>query len=355
MLSQVPKPLSFFQNPSPSIPIPNPTTPTLRFSTPKPSLSLLRLPLSPRRLTLAMASDPGRPDSTVPLQPKSFELDQFSEVANKVADASGEVIRKFFRQKFDILDKKDSSPVTIADQTAEETMVSILLENFPSHAVYGEENGWKCKEKAADYVWVLDPIDGTKSFITGKPVFGTLIALLQRGKPNSEMKIKNRVREGKKMGAIVTSALILGIIDQPILRERWVGMSGRKTTLNGQVVSTRNCANLAQAYLYTTSPHLFSPEAEEAFIRVRNKVKVPLYGCDCYAYALLASGFVDLVVESGLKPYDFLSLIPVIEGAGGVITDWKGHQLYWEASPNSHVTSKLFSKLMCHIALARFT
>lgn len=315
MLSQVPKPLSFFQNPSPQIPIPNPTTPTLRFSTPKPSLSLLRLPRSPGRVTLAMASDPGRPNSTVPLPPKSFELDRFAEVANKVADASGEVIRKFFRQKFDILDKKDSSPVTIADQTAEETMVSILLENFPSHAVYGEENGWRCKDKAADYVWVLDPIDGTKSFITGKPVFGTLIALLQRGKP------------------------ILGIIDQPILRERWVGMSGRKTTLNGQVVSTRNCANLAQAYLYTTSPHLFSAEAEEAFIRVRNKVKVPLYGCDCYAYALLASGYVDLVVESGLKPYDFLSLIPVIEGAGGVITDWKGHQLYWEASPNSHVKS----------------
>lgn len=315
MLSQVPKPLSFFQNPSPQIPIPNPTTPTVRFSTPKPSLSLLLLPRYPGRVTLAMASDPGRPNSTVPLPPKSFELDRFAEVANKVADASGEVIRKFFRQKFDILDKKDSSPVTIADQTAEETMVSILLENFPSHAVYGEENGWRCKDKAADYVWVLDPIDGTKSFITGKPVFGTLIALLQRGKP------------------------ILGIIDQPILRERWVGMSGRKTTLNGQVVSTRNCANLAQAYLYTTSPHLFSAEAEEAFIRVRNKVKVPLYGCDCYAYALLASGYVDLVVESGLKPYDFLSLIPVIEGAGGVITDWKGHQLYWEASPNSHVKS----------------
>lgn len=109
MLSQVPKPLSFLQNPSPPIPIPNPTTPTLRFSTPKPSLSLLRLPLSPRRLTLAMASDSGSPDSAVPLQPKSFELDRFAEVANKVADASGEVIRKFFRQKFDILDKADSS------------------------------------------------------------------------------------------------------------------------------------------------------------------------------------------------------------------------------------------------------
>ncbi|KAB2603177.1 bifunctional phosphatase IMPL2 [Pyrus ussuriensis x Pyrus communis] len=302
MLSQIPKPVSFSQTPPIAIPILN--TLTIRFATPKYLLSLLSLPVSRHRHPLAMASRPDLPDPVVSLPPNDFELDRFAEVASKVADASGEVIRKHFRHKFDILDKEDSSPVTIADQTAEGAMVSIISENLPSHAIYGEENGWRCNEKFTDYVWVLDPIDGTKSFITGKPVFGTLIALLHRGKP------------------------ILGIIDQPVLRERWVGISGRKTTLNGQVVSTRACANLAQAYLYTTSPHLFSAKAEEAFIRVRNKVKVPLYGCDCYAYALLASGFVDLVVESGLKPYDFLSLIPVIEGAGGVITDWKGHRLF---------------------------
>ncbi|XP_028765729.1 bifunctional phosphatase IMPL2, chloroplastic isoform X2 [Neltuma alba] len=208
-----------------------------------------------------------------------------------------------------------SCPVTIADKSAEEAMVSIILEHFPSHAIYGEEKGWRCKESSADYVWVLDPIDGTKSFITGKPLFGTLIALLLNGKP------------------------ILGIIDQPVLRERWIGISGKKTRLNGQEVSSRSCTNLSHAYLYTTSPHLFSGDAEDAFVRVRNKVKVPLYGCDCYAYALLASGFVDLVVESGLKPYDFLALIPVIEGAGGVITDWKGDELYWEASPTSPARS----------------
>ncbi|KAJ7967281.1 Inositol-1-monophosphatase [Quillaja saponaria] len=252
---------------------------------------------------------------TFPLGFSEQELDCFAEVGNKVADAAGEIIRKYFRNKFDILDKEDLSPVTIADQAAEESMISIISENFSSHAIFGEENGWRCKENSADYVWVLDPIDGTKSFITGKPLFGTLIALLHKGKP------------------------ILGIIDQPVLRERWIGISGRRTTLNGQEVSTRTCANLSQAYLYTTSPHLFSGDAEEAFIRVRSKVKVPLYGCDCYAYALLASGHVDIVVESGLKPYDFLSLIPVIEGAGGVITDWKGHQLYWDASPFSHATS----------------
>uniref|UniRef100_A0A803Q9T1 histidinol-phosphatase n=1 Tax=Cannabis sativa TaxID=3483 RepID=A0A803Q9T1_CANSA len=244
-----------------------------------------------------------------------LDVDRFAEVANEAADASGVVLRKYFRSKFEILDKEDLSPVTIADQTAEESMVSIILKNFPSHAIFGEEKGWRCKEKDSEYVWVLDPIDGTKSFITGKPVFGTLIALLHKGKP------------------------ILGVIDQPILRERWIGINGRKTTLNGEEVSTRSCANISQAYMYTTSPHLFKEEAKEAFVRVRNKVKVPLYGCDCYAYALLSSGHVDLVVESGLHPYDILALIPVIEGAGGVITGWKGEELSWEASPNSHATN----------------
>ncbi|CAL5329048.1 unnamed protein product [Camellia sinensis] len=252
---------------------------------------------------------------TVNLGIQHSELDRFAGVGNEIADAAGEVIRKYFRKSFDILDKEDFSPVTIADQLAEEAMVSIIQANFPSHAIFGEEKGWRCKEKIAEYVWVLDPIDGTKSFITGKPLFGTLIALLHRGKP------------------------IFGIIDQPVLRERWIGINGRKTMLNGQEISTRSCAKLSQAYLYTTSPHLFNGDAEVAFARVRDKVKVPLYGCDCYAYALLASGFVDLVIESGLKPYDFLSLIPVIEGAGGVITDWKGHQLHWEASSDSLPTS----------------
>ncbi|GAA0152993.1 phosphatase [Lithospermum erythrorhizon] len=245
----------------------------------------------------------------------SSDLDRYADVGNKMADAAGQVIRNYFRKSFDILQKVDFSPVTIADQAAEEAMVKVIQESFPSYAIYGEENGWKCKEKYADYVWVLDPIDGTKSFITGKPLFGTLIALLYKGKP------------------------IMGIIDQPILGERWIGLKGRRTALNGQEVSTRSCAKLAQAYLYTTSPHLFSGEAELAFARVRDQVKVPLYGCDCYAYALLASGFVDLVVESGLKPYDFLALIPVIEGAGGVITDWRGHELHWEASADSQAPS----------------
>ncbi|KAG6516088.1 hypothetical protein ZIOFF_026536 [Zingiber officinale] len=230
------------------------------------------------------------------------EVDRFVEVANKVADSAGEVLRKYFRQSFVIIDKDDLSPVTIADREAEDSMVSIILETFPRHAIFGEENGWRCKEESADYVWVLDPIDGTKSFITGKPLFGTLIALLHKGKPVASLGF---VFIGKK-------AMI----------------SLDYTFFSDEVTLT-----------YTTSPHLFSGDAEKAFWRVRDKVKVPLYGCDCYAYALLASGFVDLVIESGLKPYDVLSLVPVIEGAGGSITDWKGLDVQWDATLNSHPAS----------------
>ncbi|KAL9289640.1 Bifunctional phosphatase IMPL2 [Arabidopsis thaliana] len=281
------------------------------------SSSAIAVPVSRCRFCLTMASNSKRPNisNESPSELSDTELDRFAAVGNALADASGEVIRKYFRKKFDIVDKDDMSPVTIADQMAEEAMVSIIFQNLPSHAIYGEEKGWRCKEESADYVWVLDPIDGTKSFITGKPVFGTLIALLYKGKP------------------------ILGLIDQPILKERWIGMNGRRTKLNGEDISTRSCPKLSQAYLYTTSPHLFSEEAEKAYSRVRDKVKVPLYGCDCYAYALLASGFVDLVIESGLKPYDFLALVPVIEGAGGTITDWTGKRFLWEASSSAVATS----------------
>nr|XP_043627926.1 bifunctional phosphatase IMPL2, chloroplastic [Erigeron canadensis] len=281
----------------------------------KKSLTLKPFFTKPPPISISMTTPKSTLSNAVTDHRDSEDLDHFETVADRLADASGDVIRKYFRKRFDIVDKPDLSPVTIADRAAEEAMTLIIQESFPSHAIYGEENGWQCKENSADYVWVLDPIDGTKSFITGKPLFGTLIALLHRGKP------------------------ILGIIDQPILRERWVGITGRTTKLNREEISTRSCPKLSQAYLYTTSPHLFSGDAVEAFARVRDKVKVPLYGCDCYAYALLASGHVDLVVESGLKPYDFLSLIPVIEGAGGVITDWNGNHLSWEASPNSQAKS----------------
>jgi inositol-phosphate phosphatase/L-galactose 1-phosphate phosphatase/histidinol-phosphatase len=154
---------------------------------------------------------------------------------------------------------------------------------------------------------VLDPIDGTAAFITGKPSFGTLIALAHRGRP------------------------VLGIIDQAFTDERWLGVQGRPTTLNGQPAKVRACPDLAHGYAFTTAPELFCPQTRPGWDRIAAKVKRVRYGCDCYAYALLASGFVDVVVEAGLKPYDFAALVPVIQGAGGVMTDWSGQPLTIES------------------------
>lgn len=247
------------------------------------------------------------------MEPSSSSLQEFLELAHQLADAAGDIVLKYFRKRIEITDKKDLSPVTIADQAAEQAMRSLVSKRFPSHAIFGEEWGLESPTGDFDFVWVLDPIDGTKSFITGKPVFGTLISLVHKGVP------------------------IIGLIDQPVLRERWVGVKGKKSILNGQEIETRPCSSVSKAYLYTTSPHLFFGEAAEAFSRIRDKVKVPLYGCDCYAYGLLAAGHVDLVIESGLKPYDFLALVPIVEGSGGMMTDWKGEQLRWWPSPDGTI------------------
>lgn len=221
--------------------------------------------------------------------------------ANRLADEAGRIIRRYFRRKITVDQKADLTPVTIADRAVERAMRRLIKVRFPEHGIVGEEYGRSQVE--ADYVWVLDPIDGTKSFISGVPLFGTLIALTYRGRP------------------------ILGVIDQPILRERWIGAAGRKTTLNGKRVKTRSCASLDRATLFATSPDLFDAGDAGGFERLSRTVKLTRFGADCYAYALLASGFVDLVVEAGLKPHDFCALAPVIEGAGGTMTDWQGKAL----------------------------
>ncbi len=222
-------------------------------------------------------------------------------LAARLADVSGAIIRRYFRRPIAIDQKADRTPVTIADRAAETAMRRLITARFPDHGILGEEHGGARLD--ADYVWVLDPIDGTKSFISGVPLFGTLIALTYRGKP------------------------VLGLIDQPILRERWIGAAGHKTTFNGKAVKSRACRRLDAATLYATSPEMFQKRDAAAFARLRREVKLARFGADCYAYALLASGFVDLVVEADLKPYDFCALAPVIEGAGGTITDWLGKKL----------------------------
>jgi inositol-phosphate phosphatase/L-galactose 1-phosphate phosphatase/histidinol-phosphatase len=229
------------------------------------------------------------------------ELESYIQLASRLADAAGAVIRRYWRTPVAVDDKGDQSPVTIADREAEAAMRQIIGQTCPDHGILGEEHG--SQHLDAKYVWVLDPVDGTRAFITGKPSFGTLIALWQDGKP------------------------LLGVIDQPILKERWLGVRGRPTLLNGQEVRCRPCDALDKAALYATGPEMFEGQDAADFERLRKKVKLPRYGADCYAYALLATGFVDLVCEASLKPYDYAAMVPVIEGAGGVCTDWQGRPL----------------------------
>ena len=235
---------------------------------------------------------------------------EYVSLANELVNAASTITTKYFRsKKLTIDDKTDDSPVTIADRDAEAVMRMLVKKNFPSHAIFGEEHGVELGEGGEqEWTWVFDPIDGTKSFITGKPLWGTLVALLHDGKP------------------------VLGILDQPVLKERWVGIDGEKTTLNGEEIETRKCATLKDAYMYATTPLMFEGPNETPYLRVADAVKVPMYGCDCYAYGLLAAGLCDVVVEADLKPYDYMALVPIVIGAGGAFTDWAGDELKWQGS-----------------------
>jgi histidinol-phosphatase len=229
------------------------------------------------------------------------ELEQFLALAAELADAAGAVIRPYFREKIAIEDKPDLSPVTAADRAAEEAMRRLIAARFPGHGIIGEEFGRERED--AEFVWVLDPIDGTKSFISGVPLFGTLIALAHNRRP------------------------ILGIIDQPISRERWAGAAGRPSTFNGQPIRCRRCASLGAATVFSTTPEMFKGADAAAHARIAAAAKLVRYGADCYAYGLVASGFIDLVIEAGLQAYDFTAMLPIVEGASGVATDWQGRPL----------------------------
>jgi inositol-phosphate phosphatase/L-galactose 1-phosphate phosphatase/histidinol-phosphatase len=228
-------------------------------------------------------------------------LDGFLTLASELADAAGAVIRRYFRTPLAVDDKADLSPVTAADRAAEAAMRQLINARFPGHGILGEEYGRERDD--AEFVWVLDPIDGTKSFISGVPLFGTLIALAQAGRP------------------------ILGIIDQPISRERWVGATGHATTHNGAPIRCRPCQALAAATIFATTPDMFKGADADAFSRVARAAKLVRYGADCYASGLVALGFADLVIEASLNPYDFGPMGPVVEGAGGIVTDWQGAPL----------------------------
>ncbi len=232
-------------------------------------------------------------------------------LANRLADAAGDAIRPYWRGAIGLESKADSSPVTLADRAAEEAMRRILTAEAGRDGIEGEEFG--IEREGASRRWVLDPIDGTTSFVAGRPIFGTLIALLADGFP------------------------VLGVIDQPILGERWVGATGRATTFNGAEVRTRPCRELSDALLATTSPSLFGDHAAEHFMALAQKTahRRMIWGGDCYNYGLVASGQIDLVCEAGLKLHDFAALVPVVEGAGGTMADWNGDPLH--AGSDGHV------------------
>ena len=228
-------------------------------------------------------------------------LDAYLALASDLADAAGEAIRPHFRQRLTVDDKPDLSPVTVADRDAEAAMRRLVAARFPEHGIIGEEYG--AERPDAEFVWVLDPIDGTKSFISGIPLFGTLIALAHQGRP------------------------ILGVIDQPISRERWIGAAAKSTTFNGAPVRCRSCSALAAATVFSTSPDMFKGADADAQARIAAKAKLVRYGADCYAYGLVALGFIDLVIEASLKVFDFSAMAPIVEGAGGIATDWQGQPL----------------------------
>jgi len=233
-----------------------------------------------------------------------MKLDAELALAARLADAAGAAIRPHFRSGLESERKEDASPVTEADRAAEEAMRRILKAEVPRDGVIGEEFG--IEEGASGRTWVLDPIDGTVSFLAGRPIFGTLIALLVDGWP------------------------VLGVIDQPILGERWIGASGRPTTFNGAPVRTRACRALDQMTLATTGPQYFDDHEGEHFMTLaaRTDHKRMMMGGDCYNYGLLASGHLDLICEAGLKLHDWAALVPVVEGAGGTMCDWNGDPLH---------------------------
>ena len=227
----------------------------------------------------------------------------FAVFVDQLAAVSGETIRPFFRTALGVENKSRSGgfdPVTAADRAAEAAMRALIKQTFPEHGILGEE--FDAERPDAEYVWVLDPIDGTKSFICGMPAWGTLIALMRRGEP------------------------IYGMMHQPFTREHFIG-DGSAASYRGpagdRALRTRACAELKEAVLLTTSPLLMRKPDRQCFGRVERTVRLSRYGGDCYAYCMLAAGQVDLVIETELKPHDVLPLIPIIEGAGGVITSWE--------------------------------
>ncbi len=229
---------------------------------------------------------------------------QYTAFLNDVANAAAKVSLQYFKKNLVIENKgpklnSDFDPVTIADKNTEKAIRELIRTRFPDHNILGEEEA--AENKNSDFTWVIDPIDGTKAYITGVPTWGTLVGLQEKSKT------------------------IYGLLDQPYLKERFIGTPAG-TTMNGKPIKCRPCDSLFDATISTTDPlQLFDgPVEQDAYFRVASRAKLMRNGYDCYAYAMIAAGFMDVVIESGLAPYDIAALIPIVEGAGGVVTNWQG-------------------------------
>lgn len=234
------------------------------------------------------------------------DLSRYSAFAEHLADLARPIAKRYFRSDLTVIDKPDATPVTLADMEIETRLREEIAREYPTHGILGEEHD--SVNLSAEWVWVLDPIDGTKAFTCGKPQFGTLVALAHHGTP------------------------VIGVIDQPITDERWVGVKGLGAAFNGAPM----CVNakrkpLSETIVLVTTPEQFTGEGAAAFARLKAACKGVYYGGDCYNYALIASGHVDLVVEMGLKTVDFAALVNPIVEAGGVACDWAGRSLTLES------------------------
>jgi len=227
-----------------------------------------------------------------------------SQFILETLDKASQIALQYFRQAVNVEVKADDSPVTIADREIEQAIRNLLSEHFPTHAIYGEEQGQTSGEGGT---WVIDPIDGTKSFLLGNPLFGCLIGFVEDG--------------------IVQA----GGLAMPALNEVWFADRSGQTTINGKACRVSQCNSLSNVSLLTSSPDFFSPEEFERFEALSRQIRYRRYGGDCYTYAMLAGGWVDLVVESSLYPFDYLPLVPIVEQAGGVISDWQGNTLGLES------------------------
>lgn len=233
---------------------------------------------------------------------------QFVDDANRFADISRAIVRDEIHQKRVVTVKSDATPVTPTDQKIERALRKAIEQTYPEHGIVGEE--YDDQNSGADYVWVLDPIDGTMAFIAGLPTFSTLISLTWRGSP------------------------ILGIMDSPITQERWIGVDEIGSTLNGKTIRSRSCKKLNHAFAHTSSPLYFTTKNDIAsYDRIVSSVEFTIFGGGCHAFGRVADGYIDVAFETAHDIHDYLALVPIIRNAGGVISDWQGNPLTLNSGP----------------------